>query len=119
MTPPSHRKHIKTCLRGIAGGLELLIKSIFFNDNMEKLKWGYDPELSCKSVLRKGKWSVDIKGNICFDNYYEIDCGRLTEDNWIIHLMMKDWFDFNQFMPIYFQALYNAGIKNVSIKTAY
>lgn len=82
-------------------------------------RWGFIPHAGKKNVLDRGKWSVDINGNISFNNYYNIEKDRLIEKDWIIHLMKKSWFDFNEFMPIYMQACVNAGLKEITIRTNY
>lgn len=78
--------------------------------------WGYLPENPYKASLNIGKWNVNECGDICFDNYYHIKKDQLQQFDWIIHLMNKNWFDFNEFMPIYMQAHFNAGIKEIKIK---
>lgn len=82
-------------------------------------KWGIDPDGNFRQRLKKGNWAVGLNGDICFDGYYQIQHGRLKEPEWFIHLMSKDWFDFNEFMPIYLQAYINARIKEITFITHY
>ena len=41
------------------------------------------------------------------------------DEDWILHLCSKGWFDLNDFIPIYFEALKRAGHKTIQIKTQY
>ena len=50
---------------------------------------------------------------------YEIGSDRLNEDDWILHLMQKRWFDANTFIPAYFEACRRKGIPVVMIRTYY
>jgi hypothetical protein len=64
------------------------------------------------------KWKLNTDGSISFD-YYSIAKNRLSEPDWIIHLMDKKWFDLNDFMPVYFEACVRAKIFKVEILTQY
>lgn len=65
-------------------------------------------------------WQLSPKGDMCFHNgRYDIEAERLKEDDWIIHLMEKAWFDANTFIPAYFEACRRAGVKKVEILTTY
>ena len=65
-------------------------------------------------------WFISPNGDM-YASYgrYDITADRLMEDDWIIHLMEKAWFDANTFLPAYFQACYRAKIKAVKILTHY
>ncbi len=65
-------------------------------------------------ACRFGKWYVYSNGNMIYDGYYEIDSDSLrdTNDNdWILHMFGKEWIDWNEFIPAYFQALKNINIQ--------
>lgn len=67
-----------------------------------------------------GKWHVSVLGEMSYDNgRYFIDSNRLKNDDWIIHLQSKGWIDWNEFIPAYLQALQNAKIQIIKIKTFY
>jgi hypothetical protein len=67
-----------------------------------------------------GKWKVLKNGDMDFDNgRYFIDGNRLGHEDWILHLMEKDWVNMNDFIPAYFQALQNIGIKYLKIQSFY
>lgn len=55
-----------------------------------------------------GKWKVSLNGDMVYDNgIYEIHSDQLKENNWINHLFGKNWINWNEFIPAYFQALRN------------
>lgn len=99
-----------------------IVKSKDLEKQLDQMKngvcpvWGYSTDRPNKRSLSRGKWTVNKEGDIVFDGYYHIQKDRLQEIDWIIHLMDKTWFDFNEFMPIYMQAHFNAGIKEIKIK---
>lgn len=67
-----------------------------------------------------GKWKVFKNGDIDFDNgRYFIDGNRLDHEDWILHLIEKDWANMNDFIPAYFQALQNIGVKYLKIQSFY
>jgi len=68
-----------------------------------------------------GDWEVDEKGNMEFKNYYFISAGRLNQkgNDWMLHLFEKRWIVWDDFVPAYFQACRNAGIKEVQMKMFY
>jgi len=73
-----------------------------------------------KKELTFGKWTVSPDGCMDYDNdRYYIDSEDLKDDDWILHLFSKGWIDWNEFIPAYFQALKNAGFKNITIKVQY
>lgn len=79
----------------------------------------YTPQDKIKRAVSFGKWAVSINGDMEYDSYYSITAFRLKEDNWIAHLFEKNWIDFNEFIPAYFQACKNAGIQYVKIMIYY
>ena len=50
---------------------------------------------------------------------YVIEHDRVSEEDWIAHLFTKQWNNWNDFIPAYFQALKNKGVQNISIITFY
>lgn len=67
-----------------------------------------------------GKWKVYQNGDIDFDNgYYFIDGSRLQDEDWIYHLLEKNWVNMNDFLPAYFQALQNVGIELIQVRSFY
>lgn len=64
-------------------------------------------------------WYLSHDGAMLHTNGYPISAIQITEDDWLLHLMEKTWFDANTFLPAYFEALRRKGIKSVTIKTAY
>jgi hypothetical protein len=76
-----------------------------------------DPEQAADPI---SDWMVDKDGNLVNkEKAYEIPRDRLTEDDWIIHMMEKGWVNMNSFMPAYLEALKRAGHRSVRIKTEY
>lgn len=77
--------------------------------------------MKSKETMTFGKWTVEPCGDMIYDGgRYTIYDNRLAWDEWILHLMSsKKWIDFNDFIPAYFQALQNAGIKELKIITSY
>lgn len=60
-------------------------------------------------------WDVDVEGNITNRKWsYEISHERLREDDWILHLSEKKWFDYNAYLA--FKCAYRVacGIAGVS-----
>lgn len=65
-------------------------------------------------------WALSPEGDMSFHNdRYYISHDRLKEDDWILHLMGKGWFDANTFLPAYFEACRRNGIKVVKIRIQY
>lgn len=65
-------------------------------------------------------WTVSPAGDLTYEpRAYTITADRLDEDDWFLHMMEKGWCDMNEFVPAYFQAMRNAGINSVEIKTQY
>lgn len=65
-------------------------------------------------------WFISKDGDMMFiDDDYIIYVDQLKDDDWILHLMEKWWFDANTFIPAYFEACKRAGIRNLSIITHY
>lgn len=79
--------------------------------------WPYEKAKEIKSF---GRWTVKINGDMEFGNMrYFIGSNRLAEKDWIIHLAGKNWIIWNDFIPAYFQALLNAGIREITIDTCF
>ena len=79
----------------------------------------FSPQDKVSLKSKFGKWSVSKSGDMLHDSGYPIYDHQLERDNWIIHMLEKDWVDFNDFIPAYFQALKNAGIKNKKVQVFY
>ncbi len=72
----------------------------------------FSPQDKIKQESLFGKWHVSKSGDMTYDNgRYSIYDYQLEEDNWIAHMSEKNWIDWNEFIPAYFQALKNAGIQ--------
>lgn len=69
-----------------------------------------------------GDWRVDAHGNMTFQNgRYNISAPRLNKkgNDWMLHLFEKRWIVWDDFVPAYFQACRNAGIKEITMKIFY
>lgn len=65
-------------------------------------------------------WFLSPKGNMLYVWFdYEILYSQLEDQNTILHLMEKDWFDANTFIPAYFEACRRKGIQQLKIKTIF
>lgn len=64
-------------------------------------------------------WAINADGDLTGWGYYLIDCNRLAEDNWLIHLMSKARFDANTFIPAYIEACKRANIQKVTMRMFY
>lgn len=61
----------------------------------------------------KGDWMVSSKGNIINTKHdYHIPSYRLEED-WISHILVKEDFDFKNFVHVYLKALKEVGVKEI------
>ncbi len=73
-----------------------------------------------KGVKKFNKdWYLSETGDMWHVTDYTIEKERLEEDDWILHLMTKGWFDANTFLPAYFEALKRAKINEVTIIPRY
>jgi hypothetical protein len=52
-----------------------------------------DPEadLQAQLIARIGRWCVTDRGVVCLGEEYWIAADRLDEDEWLEHLLQKDW----------------------------
>lgn len=64
-------------------------------------------------------WFMDNYGSLLHVSGYLIPHVRVDEDDWLLHLMGKVWFDANTFIPAYLTALKRHGVNTVNIRTAY
>ena len=71
-------------------------------------------------------WDVDEDGTmtsqpveIMHGGGYVIDGDRLTDADWILHMMEKSWVRMDTFIPAYFYALKQRGVQTVTIDTYY
>lgn len=70
--------------------------------------------------MNKDEWVITVSNDLKHTGTnYLIPADRLTEEDWILHLMEKRWFDLNTFIPAYFEALRRAGHKSVEVATTY
>ncbi len=83
-------------------------------------KGGVKLESKVNCELFNEDWFLSPKGDM-YESHgrYEIGAYSLKDDDWILHLMDKTWFDANTFIPAYFAACQKAGIKLVEIRTSY
>ena len=58
-------------------------------------------------------WCLSEDGDMACGCYF-IDSHRLSEE-WVEHLMGKNWFDANTFIPAYVEACRRAGVRQVNI----
>lgn len=58
-------------------------------------------------------------GDMYHNSDYTISASQLADDDWILHLMEKYWFDANTFIPAYFEAVRRTGKKTVTIRVKY
>lgn len=73
-----------------------------------------------KQELVSGKWKATVEGDLIYDNgKYSIYSYQVKDDNLILHLFSKNWINWNDFIPAYFQALRNLDIQKLNIKVYY
>lgn len=76
------------------------------------------PDGSEKKEVKIGKWFISLEGEMTHE-FYTIYPEMLTQDDLILHISGKTWFESADFFPAYFQALVNAGIQEVKFKSFY
>lgn len=64
-------------------------------------------------------WFVSVRGGMLHMSGYYIEPERLDEEDWVLHLQEKCWFDANTFLPAYFFANTLQGRRVVSVQTTY
>lgn len=66
-------------------------------------------------------WTVEQDGTMIHNGtpYYYIEPYSLTEEDWVLHMMEKNWVDLNTFFPAYFHACRLAGRNVVNVMTSY
>ena len=82
----------------------------------------FTPQDKIKQESQFGLWSVYSNGDMSYDNgKYNIYAYKIKKEDWIIHLIDKklDWLNWNEFLPAYFQALKNIGIKYTQERVFY
>lgn len=69
---------------------------------------------------RENIWFINEDGNVV-EKYsaYMVHKNTLGNNDWILHLLQKNWIDFNKFIPVYIEACVRAGIYNINILTTY
>lgn len=65
------------------------------------------------------EWWLSEAGDMYGGYYSFINADRLDEQDWLLHLMGKKWFDANTFLPAYMEACRRAGLREVKIITQY
>lgn len=62
-------------------------------------------------------WLVEEDGSMYHRKQdYEICAIDLKNEDWISHLLEKEWCDMNTFIPAYFYALSKVGVSGLNIK---
>lgn len=80
----------------------------------------YSPQDRVKKSETFGKWKVKLNGDMSYDDdRYPIYSNQLQNDDWIAHMFEKGWIDWNDFIPAYFQALKNIGVKEIKMLIYY
>lgn len=64
-------------------------------------------------------WYLSDRGDMNHVSDYPIDADQLEDDDWILHLMEKSWFDANTFLPAYYHACRLAGVQSVEMTIYY
>lgn len=64
-------------------------------------------------------WYISKNGDMNHISDYPIDSNQLEDDDWILHLMEKSWFDANTFIPAYYRACRLAGVQSVEMTMFY
>ncbi len=59
-------------------------------------------------AVGKETWSVTKHGDLQHTSGYFIDMWRLDEPDWLAHLYPKDWFNADEFVPVYVLACFEA-----------
>jgi hypothetical protein len=81
--------------------------------NEGKINREFTPQNSIKQRSVFGDWKVSKSGDMSYKKgIYNIYDYQLTQNDWIVHMLEKEWVNWNDFMPAYFQACKNAGIQN-------
>ena len=97
---------------------------------VNEFRWPPEVIKPCKGELRrpcpKGyeqyneDWYLSPTGDMAYTgNLYPIYDYQLEQNDWMIHLMEKKWFDANTFIPAYFEACKRKGIQYLLIQTYY
>lgn len=116
-------KTVKPNNKGLKGGLKKSSQIIRGSDLLKMA----EESLVDVSVLNKltddfsKDWIVDEDGTMTSKQkpWYIIEGSRLTQKDWIKHLLEKGWVDMNTFIPAYFYALKIIGKKEISITVNY
>lgn len=64
-------------------------------------------------------WFLSPEGDMNHVSDYPIERSQLDDEDWLLHLMEKSWFDANTFLPAYFEACRRAGLPRITIQTEY
>ena len=111
----NEKSHIKVKLKldQMKKNEEILIELV--KSQVKSTSSSEDGRPDKKKPVKYGLWSVDIHGNMDYeDGRYFIEYDRLKEDDWIIHIWGRECANWNDFIPAYFQACYNAGIQKIT-----
>ena len=84
-----------------------------------KFDFPYIEEESGYEVFNED-WLITVKGDMkCRRGGYNVWYEMLKQDDIILHLMEKRWFDANTFLPAFCEACKRAGIIHMSLLTHY
>lgn len=73
-----------------------------------------DPRADYRQTIKD--WYIDKDGNLEHrPTGYNIAAASLTQSDWISHMRQKAWCDLADFIPAYFLALEQAGVKQITI----
>ena len=75
-----------------------------------------DEKTKIPVVNQFGKWRINKDNSVEFlPNTYQIAANRLTEGDWISHLMEKNWMEghLEDFMKAYWEAMRRQGIGQI------
>lgn len=98
---------------------EKALRQSYIDPNAAVDVW-YSPQDRTKQSATFGKWRVSECGDMTYNKgQYAIYDYQLNNTDWIVHMFTKNWIDFNEFIPAYFQALKNAGIQKTEILIHY
>ena len=83
--------------------------------NEGKINREFTSQNSIKQRSVFGDWKVSKCGDMSYKKgVYNIYDYQLPDNDWIAHMMEKEWVNLNDFMPAYFQACKNAGIQKIT-----
>lgn len=73
-----------------------------------------DPRADYRQTIKD--WYIDKDGNLEHrPTGYDIAAASLTQTDWISHMRQKAWCNLADFIPAYFLALEQAGVRQITI----